>query len=92
MTNRQNLLKENLYDLLCRMNDNITQCNVHDETPCIMAGSESQTGTIYARNIIRTAMPAFLNISHLKEGDHNGKNYRLARQDVQTSEGRNVHA
>lgn len=37
MTNRERLLKENMYDLLCRMNENILQCNVVNETPCIMA-------------------------------------------------------
>lgn len=49
MTNRQKLLKENLYDLLCRMNDNITQCNVHDETPCIMAALGEPNRNYYCK-------------------------------------------
>lgn len=36
MTNRQKLLRENPYDLLSRMNENIRQCNIRDEKPCIM--------------------------------------------------------
>lgn len=36
MTNREKLLNEAEYDKLIRMNENITQANIHDETPCIM--------------------------------------------------------
>lgn len=36
MTNRQKLLQSSEYDTLCMMQENITQANAHDETPCIM--------------------------------------------------------
>ena len=36
MTNREKLLKEAEYDKLIRMNENIQQANIHDETPCIL--------------------------------------------------------
>ena len=36
MTNRDKLLKSSEYDVLLRMNKNIQQANINNETPCIM--------------------------------------------------------
>lgn len=64
MTNREKLRRMAIYDLLCRMQENLEQCNIDGETPCVMnsLGADNGIGRcIKANGECRDCIATWLN-------------------------------